>query len=85
MSSVHTRVGMNNNVCVFVHACSAMELDSDLLLLLMDLVFSLLIGGELGPAQQLRSNILSKMEQRWQLISSPQSVRPLAARGVAAR
>ncbi|XP_036955476.1 rap guanine nucleotide exchange factor 1-like isoform X1 [Acanthopagrus latus] len=68
-----------------VEELCAMELDSDLLLLLMDLVFSLLIGGELGPAQQLRSNILSKMEQRWQLISSPQSVRPLAARGVAAR
>ncbi|XP_035514092.1 rap guanine nucleotide exchange factor 1-like [Morone saxatilis] len=63
----------------------AIELDSDLLLLLMDLVFSLLIGGELGPAHQLRSNILSKMEQRWQLIGSPQSLRPLAARGVAAR
>ena len=72
-------------VCVCVCVCSAMELDSDLLLLLMDLVFSLLIGGELGPAQRLRSNILSKMEQRWQLIRSPQSVRPLAARGVAAR
>ncbi|XP_070759837.1 rap guanine nucleotide exchange factor 1-like [Enoplosus armatus] len=63
----------------------AIELDSDLLLLLMDLVFSLLIGGELGLAHLLRSNILSKMEQRWQLIGSPQSLRPLAARGVAAR
>ncbi|XP_023249148.1 rap guanine nucleotide exchange factor 1-like [Seriola lalandi dorsalis] len=62
-----------------------MELDSDLLLLLMDLVFSLLIGGELGPAHLLRSNILSKMEQKWQRIGSPQSLRPLAARGVAAR
>ncbi|XP_068559093.1 LOW QUALITY PROTEIN: rap guanine nucleotide exchange factor 1-like [Cebidichthys violaceus] len=64
--------------------CS-IELDSDLLLLLMDLVFSLLIGGELGLARLLRSNILSKMEQKWQLIGSPQSLRPLAARGVAAR
>ncbi|KAM9360729.1 rap guanine nucleotide exchange factor 1-like [Symphorus nematophorus] len=63
----------------------AIELESDLLLLLMDLVFSLLTGGELELAQQLRSNILSKMEQRWQLIGSPQSLRPLAARGVAAR
>ncbi|XP_029366131.1 rap guanine nucleotide exchange factor 1-like [Echeneis naucrates] len=62
-----------------------MELESDLLLRLMELVFSLLIGGELGPAHLLRSNILSKMEQRWQLIDSPQSLRPLAARGVAAR
>ncbi|XP_040897545.1 rap guanine nucleotide exchange factor 1-like [Toxotes jaculatrix] len=62
-----------------------MELDSDLLLLLMDLVTSLLTSGKLGLAHLLRSNILSKMEQRWQLIGSPQSLRPLAARGVAAR
>ncbi|KAM7415449.1 hypothetical protein PAMA_017792 [Pampus argenteus] len=46
---------------------------------------SLLIGGELGLAHHLRSNILSKMEQKWQLIGSPQSLPPLAARGVAAR
>ncbi|XP_033999296.1 rap guanine nucleotide exchange factor 1-like [Trematomus bernacchii] len=51
----------------------------------MDQVFCLLIGGELEPAHLLRSNILSKMEQRAQLIRSPQSLRPLAARGVAAR
>ncbi|XP_071328510.1 rap guanine nucleotide exchange factor 1-like isoform X2 [Trachinotus anak] len=68
-----------------VDELSVMELDSSLLLLLRDLVFSLLIGGELGPAHMLRSNILSKMEQKWQLIGSPQSLRPLAARGVAAR
>uniref|UniRef100_A0A3P8U8I1 CRK SH3-binding GNRP n=1 Tax=Amphiprion percula TaxID=161767 RepID=A0A3P8U8I1_AMPPE len=61
------------------------ELESDLLSLLMDLVFSLLIGGELGHAHQLHSNILSKMEKRWQLIGCPQSLRPLAAKGVAAR
>ncbi|KAK2838238.1 hypothetical protein Q5P01_015450 [Channa striata] len=61
------------------------ELVSDLLLRLTGLVFSLLTGGELGPAHLLRSNILSKMEQKWQLIGSPQSLRPLAARGVAAR
>jgi len=69
------------NYCV----CSATELDSNLLLLLMDLVFSLLIGGDLGPAHLLHKNILSKMEKRWQLIDSPQSLRPLAAKGVAAR
>lgn len=62
-----------------------MELDSDLMLLLMDLVFSLLVDGELELAHLLRSNILSKMEQRWQLTTSPLSLRPLAARGVAAR
>ena len=81
----HTRsggsVGVSSRFCVH----SATELDSDLLRLLMDLVFSLLIGGELKLAQMLRSNILSKMEQKWQLIGSPNSVRPLAARGVAAR
>ncbi|KAM4576137.1 rap guanine nucleotide exchange factor 1-like [Odontesthes bonariensis] len=64
---------------------SSTELDSDLLLLLMDLVFSLLIGGELGPAHLLHKNILSKMEKRWRLMDSPQSLRPLAAKGVAAR
>ncbi|XP_061585600.1 rap guanine nucleotide exchange factor 1-like [Cololabis saira] len=64
---------------------SAVDLEDDLLLLLMELVFSLLIGGELGPALLLHSNILSKMEKRWQLIGSPHSLCPLAARGVAAR
>ncbi|XP_042278118.1 rap guanine nucleotide exchange factor 1-like isoform X2 [Thunnus maccoyii] len=68
-----------------VDKLSVVELESDLLLLLMELVFSLLIGGELRLAHQLRSNILSKMEQKWQLIGSPQSLRPLAAKGVAAR
>nr|XP_015815948.2 rap guanine nucleotide exchange factor 1 [Nothobranchius furzeri] len=68
-----------------VEDLSAVELDPDLLLLLMELVFCLLVGGELGPAHQLHSNILSKMEKRWKLISSPQSLCPLAAKGVAAR
>ncbi|XP_068166361.1 rap guanine nucleotide exchange factor 1 isoform X2 [Antennarius striatus] len=68
-----------------VEELRANELDSDLLAMLMDLVFSLLVGGELRLAHLLRSNILSKMEQRWQLIGSPQSPRPLAARSVAAR
>lgn len=72
---------MTPSVCVR----SATELDADLLLLLTDLVFSLLTVGELGPAQTLRSNILSKMEQRWQLTGSPHSLRPLAARSVVAR
>lgn len=62
-----------------------MELDSDLLLLLMDLVYGFLIGGELELAQLLHCNILSKMEQKWQLIGSPRWLRPLAARSVAAR
>ncbi|KAM4578534.1 rap guanine nucleotide exchange factor 1-like [Fundulus diaphanus] len=68
-----------------VNDLSEVELESDLLLLLIDLVFSLLIGGELGMAHLLHSNILSKMEKRWKLIGSPMSLRPLAAKGVAAR
>ncbi|MED6233734.1 Rap guanine nucleotide exchange factor 1 [Ataeniobius toweri] len=64
---------------------SVVELESDLLLLLIDLVFRLLIGGELGMAHVLHSNVLSKMEKRWKLVDSPQSLRPLAAKGVAAR
>ncbi|KAM9393345.1 rap guanine nucleotide exchange factor 1 [Pholidichthys leucotaenia] len=68
-----------------VDELSVIELEYDLLLLLMDVVFNLLNGGELGPAHQLHSNILSKMEKRWQLIGSPQSLRPLAAKGVSAR
>ncbi|XP_053180571.1 rap guanine nucleotide exchange factor 1-like [Scomber japonicus] len=68
-----------------VDQLSAVELEPDLLLLLMDLVFSLLIGGELTQARQLRSVILSKMEHKWQLIGCPQSLQPLASRGVAAR
>lgn len=56
-----------------------------MLLDLMDLVFRLLIGGQLGLAHLLHSNILSKMEKRWKLLGSPQSLCPLAAKGVAAR
>ncbi|CAN9512822.1 unnamed protein product [Ophioblennius macclurei] len=58
------------------------EVDSDLLRLLMDLVFSLLTGGELGPAHLLHTSVLSSIEKRWELVGSPQS---LAARSVAAR
>ncbi|MEQ2245747.1 Rap guanine nucleotide exchange factor 1 [Ilyodon furcidens] len=36
-------------------------------------------------AHVLHSNVLSKMEKRWKLNDSPQSLRPLAAKGVAAR
>ncbi|XP_023199598.1 rap guanine nucleotide exchange factor 1 isoform X1 [Xiphophorus maculatus] len=68
-----------------VAGLSSVELESDLLLMLFDLVFCLLIGGELGMARLLHANILSKMEERWKLIGSPQSLRPLAAKGVAAR
>ncbi|XP_062418662.1 rap guanine nucleotide exchange factor 1 isoform X2 [Pungitius pungitius] len=77
-TTFHLLVSVVDELC-------AIELDSNLLLLLMDLVFSLLIGGELRLASLLRSNILSKMEQRWHMIGSPESLRPLAAKGVAAR
>nr|XP_040052736.1 rap guanine nucleotide exchange factor 1 isoform X1 [Gasterosteus aculeatus aculeatus] len=77
-NTFHLLVSVVDELC-------AIELDSNLLLLLMDLVFSLLIGGELRLACLLRSNILSKLEQRWHMIGSPQSLRPLAAKGVAAR
>ncbi|XP_054895099.1 rap guanine nucleotide exchange factor 1 [Poeciliopsis prolifica] len=68
-----------------VAGLSSVELEPDLLLLLFDLVFCLLIGGELGMARLLHTNILSKMEERWKLIGSPQSLRPLAAKGISAR
>ncbi|XP_056134075.1 rap guanine nucleotide exchange factor 1-like [Lampris incognitus] len=68
-----------------VEELCAIELDADLQALLMDLVFNLVIGGELGLAHLLRTNILSKLEQRRHLIGSPLSLRPLSARGVAAR
>ncbi|KAG7269005.1 hypothetical protein CRUP_033497 [Coryphaenoides rupestris] len=41
--------------------------------------------GELGLARLLRSNILVKLEERRRLIDSPSWLRPLSARGVAAR
>lgn len=63
----------------------AIELDGDLQILLMDLVFSLVIRGELSLARLLRFNILAKLEERRQLINSPLWLRPLSARGVAAR
>ncbi|KAM9701197.1 rap guanine nucleotide exchange factor 1-like, partial [Menidia menidia] len=68
-----------------VEQLSTTELDADLLLRLVELVFSLMSGGQLGPAHRLHTHILAKMEKRWQLIGSPQSLRPLAAKGVAAR
>lgn len=62
-----------------------MELDSGLLLDLMEQVCSLLVGGELRLAHLLHSTVLSKLEKRWKLLASPQALCPLAAKGVAAR
>ncbi|NXH12536.1 RPGF1 factor, partial [Bucco capensis] len=60
------------------------ELTEEILKLLMDLVFRLVCNGELSLARVLRKNILDKVEQK-KLLSYANSIKPLAARGVAAR
>nr|XP_033816116.1 rap guanine nucleotide exchange factor 1 isoform X4 [Geotrypetes seraphini] len=61
------------------------ELTDEILKLLMDLVFRLVCNGELSLARVLRKNILDKVENKRMLRYSSSTVRPLAARGVAAR
>ncbi|XP_029618075.1 rap guanine nucleotide exchange factor 1 isoform X3 [Salmo trutta] len=60
------------------------EMTEDILKQLMDLVFRLVCNGELSLARVLRKNILDKVEQR-KLLRYTNSLKPLAARGVAAR
>ncbi|XP_051509699.1 rap guanine nucleotide exchange factor 1-like isoform X3 [Myxocyprinus asiaticus] len=60
------------------------ELTEDILKQLMDLVFSLLIDGELTLARVLRKNILDKVQQK-KLLQYSNSLKTLAARSVAAR
>ncbi|XP_017571605.1 rap guanine nucleotide exchange factor 1 isoform X3 [Pygocentrus nattereri] len=60
------------------------ELTEDILKQLMELVFSLVCNGELSLARVLRKNILDKVEQK-KLLSYTNSLKTLAARGVAAR
>ncbi|XP_036835372.1 rap guanine nucleotide exchange factor 1 isoform X5 [Oncorhynchus mykiss] len=60
------------------------EMTEDILMQLMDLVFRLVCNGELSLARVLRTNILDKVEQR-KLLRYTYSLKPLAARGVAAR
>ncbi|XP_045081557.1 rap guanine nucleotide exchange factor 1 isoform X4 [Coregonus clupeaformis] len=60
------------------------EMTEDILKQLMDLVFRLVCNGELSLARVLRKNILDKVEQR-KLLRYTYSLKPLAARGVAAR
>ncbi|KAF7661282.1 hypothetical protein LDENG_00265870 [Lucifuga dentata] len=60
------------------------ELTEDILKQLMDLVFTLVCNGELSLARVLRKNILDKVEQK-KLLRYPNSLKPLAARGVSAR
>ncbi|RMB93399.1 hypothetical protein DUI87_30094 [Hirundo rustica rustica] len=60
------------------------ELTEEILKLLMDLVFRLVCSGELSLARVLRKNILDKVDQK-KTLSYANSIKPLAARGVAAR
>lgn len=60
------------------------ELTEEILKLLMDLVFRLVCNGELSLARVLRKNILDKVDQK-KLLRYTNSIKPLAARGVAAR
>ncbi|XP_065428267.1 rap guanine nucleotide exchange factor 1 [Chrysemys picta bellii] len=60
------------------------ELTDEILKLLMDLVFRLVCKGELSLARVLRKNILDKVDQK-KILRYANSIKPLAARGVAAR
>lgn len=60
------------------------ELTEEILRLLMDLVVRLVCNGELSLARVLRKNILDKMEQK-KMLRYTNSIKPLSARGVAAR
>ncbi|XP_074968711.1 rap guanine nucleotide exchange factor 1 isoform X1 [Phalacrocorax aristotelis] len=60
------------------------ELTEEILKLLMDLVFRLVCNGELSLARVLRKNILDKVDQK-KTLSYANSIKPLSARGVAAR
>ncbi|KAI2661884.1 Rap guanine nucleotide exchange factor 1 [Labeo rohita] len=59
-------------------------LTEDILKQLMELVFNLLCNGELTLARVLRKNILDKVQQK-KLLQYTNSLKTLAARGVAAR
>ncbi|XP_055516019.1 rap guanine nucleotide exchange factor 1-like isoform X10 [Leucoraja erinacea] len=60
------------------------ELSDDILKLLMELVFRLVCSGELSLARVLRKNILDKVDQK-RTVKYAGLMKPLAARGVAAR
>ncbi|XP_042334393.1 rap guanine nucleotide exchange factor 1 isoform X7 [Sceloporus undulatus] len=60
------------------------ELTEEILRLLMDLVFRLVCNGELSLARVLRKNILDKVDQK-RILRYTNSIKPLAARWVAAR
>ncbi|XP_048469585.1 rap guanine nucleotide exchange factor 1-like isoform X2 [Rhincodon typus] len=60
------------------------ELSDDILKLLTELVFRLVCSGELSLARVLRKNILDKVDQK-KTVKYASLMKPLAARGVAAR
>ncbi|XP_078406141.1 rap guanine nucleotide exchange factor 1-like isoform X8 [Cetorhinus maximus] len=60
------------------------ELSDDILKLLTELVFRLVCSGELSLARVLRKNILDKVDQK-KTVKFASLMKPLAARGVAAR
>lgn len=61
------------------------ELTDEILKLLMELVFRLVCKGELSLARVLRKNILDKVDNKRMQSHCNSAMRPLAARGVAAR
>ncbi|OCT67131.1 hypothetical protein XELAEV_18038412mg [Xenopus laevis] len=61
------------------------EMTDEILKLLMELVFRLVCKGELSLARILRKNILEKVENKRMLHHANSALKPLAARGVAAR
>ncbi|KAM5146657.1 rap guanine nucleotide exchange factor 1 isoform 2-T2 [Mantella aurantiaca] len=61
------------------------ELTDEILKLLMELVFKLVCKGELSLARVLRKNILEKVDNKRMQRHCNSAMRPLAARGVAAR
>ncbi|XP_063794579.1 rap guanine nucleotide exchange factor 1-like [Pseudophryne corroboree] len=64
---------------------SLVELTDEILKLLMELVFRLVCKGELSLAHMLRKNILEKVDNKRMQSHCNSAMRPLAARGVAAR
>ncbi|XP_049341782.1 rap guanine nucleotide exchange factor 1 isoform X1 [Astyanax mexicanus] len=84
--SVKKRVSKNTFFVLVrvVDELCLVELTEDILKHLMELVFSLVCHGELSLARILRKNILHKVEQK-KLLNYTNSLKTLAARGVAAR
>uniref|UniRef100_A0A7M4EFS6 CRK SH3-binding GNRP n=1 Tax=Crocodylus porosus TaxID=8502 RepID=A0A7M4EFS6_CROPO len=81
------KCGIKNTFFVLVRVVDELclvELTEEILKLLMELVFRLVCNGELSLARVLRKNILDKVDQK-KMLRYANSIKPLAARGVAAR